>query len=81
MLLKLFKSYLNYVGKNCNSYKILVGDLEGKSTLGRPRRRREGNIRVDHSETGLKDVDWIHLVQDSGLWRDFVSTVMNLRIP
>jgi hypothetical protein len=30
-----------------NAYKILVGKPEGKRPLGRPRRRREDNIRMD----------------------------------
>jgi hypothetical protein len=28
-------------------YKILVGKLEGKRPLGRPRRKWEDNIRID----------------------------------
>jgi hypothetical protein len=30
-----------------NSYNILVGKPEGKRPLGRPKRRREDNIRMD----------------------------------
>jgi hypothetical protein len=30
-----------------NSYKILVGTLEGKGAVGRPRRSWEDNIRMD----------------------------------
>jgi len=39
------------------------------------------NIRVDCKETGWEGVDWIHLAQDMDLWRTFVSTVVNLRVP
>jgi len=28
-------------------YRVLVGKPEGKSPLGRPRRRREDNIKID----------------------------------
>jgi len=35
------------MGKMKNAYKILVGKLEGKRLLGRPRRRWEVNIRTD----------------------------------
>jgi hypothetical protein len=35
------------VGEMRNAYKILVGELERKRLLGRPRRRWEDNIRVD----------------------------------
>jgi hypothetical protein len=31
-------------------YKILVGKHEGKRPLGRPRRRREDNIKTDLQE-------------------------------
>ena len=33
-------------------YRVLVGKLEGKRPLGRPRRRWEGNIRMDLHEVG-----------------------------
>jgi hypothetical protein len=44
-----------------NAYKILVGKPEGKRHRGRPWRRWKGNIRMDHSEIGRKDVVWIHV--------------------
>jgi hypothetical protein len=34
-----------------NACKILVGKPEGKRPLGRPWRKREGNIRMDLRET------------------------------
>jgi hypothetical protein len=34
-------------------YKVLVGRLESKRPLGRPRRRREDNIKVDLREIGI----------------------------
>jgi hypothetical protein len=34
-------------------YKVLVGKHEGKSPLGRPRRRWEDGIRMDLREIGL----------------------------
>jgi hypothetical protein len=58
----------------------LDGKLEGKFPLGRPRRRREDNVRTGLREIGWKGVDWIHLAQDKELWRDLVNTVMNLRV-
>jgi hypothetical protein len=45
-------------------YKILVGNPEEKRPLGRPRRRWEDGIRMDLSEIGLGDLDWIRLAQD-----------------
>jgi hypothetical protein len=35
-----------------NAYNILVGKLEGKRPVGRPRREWEDNIRVDLREIG-----------------------------
>jgi hypothetical protein len=59
----------------------LVGGLEGKRPLGRPRRRWEGNIRVDLREIGIDGARWIQLAQDRVQWRAFVSTAMNPRDP
>ena len=36
----------------------------GKRLLGRPRRRRVDNIRMDLQEVGCGYVDWIRLAQD-----------------
>jgi hypothetical protein len=41
------------MGKEKKVYKVLVGKPEGKSTLGRPRRRWEDGIRMDLREIGL----------------------------
>jgi hypothetical protein len=60
-----------------NAYRILVGKLEGKRPLRRPRRRWMDNIKID-----LKDgMDWIDLAQDRDQWRALVNTMMNLRVP
>jgi hypothetical protein len=60
---------------------MIAGKSEGKRPLGRPRHRREGNIRIGFRETGWEGVDWMHLAQDREQWRTLVNTVMNLRIP
>jgi hypothetical protein len=41
-----------HMAKMRNAYKILVGKLEGKRPLRRPRRRWEDNIRIDFREIG-----------------------------
>ena len=41
------------MGERRGVYRILVGKPEGKRQLGRPRRRREGNIKIDIQEVGL----------------------------
>jgi hypothetical protein len=53
---------------------------EGKGPLGRPRRRREDEIRKDLRKIGCGGVEWIYLAQDRDRWRAVVSAVMNLRV-
>jgi len=53
----------------------------GKRPLGRPRRRRVDNIRMDLLDVGCGYMDWIGLAQDRDGWRTLVIAVMNLRVP
>jgi len=62
-------------------YRVLVGKLEGRRPLGRPRRRWVDNIRIDLQEVGCGYMDWIGLAQDRERWRTLLSAVMNLRVP
>ena len=62
-------------------YRVLVGKLEGKRALGRPRRRWEDNIKMDLQEVGCGGMDWIELAQDRNRGRALVNAVMNLRVP
>jgi hypothetical protein len=41
------------------AYRILVGNLEGKRSLGRPRRRWVDNIKMDLRELGSDGRDCI----------------------
>jgi len=63
------------------AYGVLVGKLEEKGPLGRPRRRWVDNIRMDLEEVGCRYMDWIGLAQHRDRWRTLVSAVMNLRVP
>jgi hypothetical protein len=69
------------MGEKRNAYRILVGNPEGKSPLGRPRRRWVDNIKMDIRETGWDGGDWIDLAQDRDQWKALVNVVMNLRVP
>jgi len=62
-------------------HRVLVGKLEGRRPLGRPRRRWVDNVRTDLQEVGCAYMDWIGLAQDRDRWRALVSAVMNLRVP
>ena len=62
---------------------VLVGKLEGKRPLGRPRPRWEDNIKVDlqEIEIGCVGVGWIDLAPDMDRWPALVNAVMNLWVP
>jgi hypothetical protein len=47
-----------------NSYRILVGNPEGKRPLGRPRRMRMDNIKMDLREAGWNGVNSIEVAED-----------------
>ncbi|KAJ4438846.1 hypothetical protein ANN_14799 [Periplaneta americana] len=66
------------MGESRNAYRVLIGRLEGKRPLGRPRRRLEDNIKMDLREVGYDDRDWINLAQDRDRWRAYVRAAMNL---
>jgi hypothetical protein len=68
-------------GEKRNAYGILVGKPKGKRPLGRPRRRREDNIRMHLREIVWGGTDWIDLAQERDQWRALVNTVLNLRVP
>ncbi|KAJ4444528.1 hypothetical protein ANN_06322 [Periplaneta americana] len=67
------------MGESRNAYRVLVGRLEGKRPLGRPRRRWEDNIKMCLRKVGYDDRDWVNLAQDRDQWRAYVRAAMNLR--
>jgi hypothetical protein len=64
-----------------NAYDILVRRPEGKRPLGRSKRRREDNIRMDLRDIGWNIVNWIHLAQGRDQWQALLNTVMKLQVP
>ena len=62
-------------------HRVLVGKPEGKRPLGRPRRRREDNIKMDLQEMGRGCGDWMELAEDRDRWRALVSTVLSIGVP
>jgi hypothetical protein len=69
------------MGEGRGMYRVLVGKLEGKRPLGRPRHRWEDNIRMDLQEVGWECENWIGLSQDRDRLRALVSAVMNFQVP
>jgi hypothetical protein len=63
------------------SRNVLVGKLEGKRPLGRPRRRWEDNIKMDLQKVGGGRGDWKELTQDRDKWRALVGTLRDFWVP
>jgi hypothetical protein len=68
-------------GEKRNADRLLLGEPEGRRSLGRQRRRWLCNIMMDLLEVGWDDVDWIGPAQDRDRWRASVNSVLNLRVP
>lgn len=64
-----------------NSYRDLVGESEGKSRLGRARRRWvgkvKGKIKVYLRRQGRGYVDWLSVAQGADKRRTAVNPVLN----
>jgi hypothetical protein len=58
-----------------------VGKPEEKKQLGRPRRRREDNIKMDLQEAVFGGMGWIDLAEDRDEWRELANAAMKLRVP
>jgi hypothetical protein len=51
------------MGERRDVYRVLVEKPQEKRPLGRTRRRREDNIKMDLQEVGCEGMDWIELAQ------------------
>jgi hypothetical protein len=69
------------MGNDSGVHKMLVEKPEKKRPLGRPRRRREDNIKMDLQKVGGGRGNWMELAQDRDAWRALVGTVRNFRVP
>jgi hypothetical protein len=58
------------MGEGKGAYSVLVGRPEGRRPLGRPRRRREDNIKMDLQEMGWgawTELCWLRIGTGGGL--------------
>jgi hypothetical protein len=53
--------YIASKGEKRNASRLLMGNSEGKRSLGRPRRRLMDNIKMDLGEMGWCGMDWFGL--------------------
>ena len=51
-----------------SAFKILTGKPTGNRPLGRPKRRREDNIRMDRKEIDINMRNWVDSAQDMDYW-------------
>jgi hypothetical protein len=60
-----------------------VGKPERKRPFGRPRHRREDNIKSIFKKwnEGGMGMDWMDMAQNRGRWRVIVNAVMYRRVP
>ena len=64
-----------------SAFKMLTTKPTGKSSLGRPRRRWEENIRMNLKDIGINTWNWIDSAQDRDYWRALMNAASNLRVP
>jgi hypothetical protein len=69
------------MGERRGAYSILVGRIEVKSPVGRPRRMWKNNFNTDLREIGIDGANWIQMSQCRDRNWAFVNTIMKFRVP
>ena len=77
----IWAGHLARMGEGRSVFEILTGKPTGKRPLGRPRRKWEGNIRMDLEEIGVNARNWVDLAKDKDYWRALVYAVFNFWVP
>jgi hypothetical protein len=68
------------MGERRSVCRVLVGKPEGKRLLGRPRCRRDDDIKADLQDVGCGVMDRIELAQNGDRWQALVNSIMNFRV-
>jgi hypothetical protein len=58
-----------------------VDRVKGKRQLGRPRHRREDNIKINLRKVGCMVMGWIEMAQNRNKWRALWNAVINVWVP
>jgi hypothetical protein len=66
-------------GQKRNAYYTVVGRLEWKRLLERPRRIKADNIKMDPKEIEFGMFE-VHLSYDRDQWRNLVDTVIDYQV-
>ena len=73
--------HVSRIKEGRSAFRVLTGKPTGMRPSGRPRRRWEDNIRMDHEEIDINVGNWVDSAQDRDYWRALVTAVLNLRVP
>ena len=73
--------HVDIMEEGTSAFKILTGKPTGLRPLGMPRRRWEGNIRMDLEEIGINAGNWVDSAQDRDYWRALLNAALNLWVP
>jgi hypothetical protein len=66
-------------GRQTNAHRIFMGNIFGKRSLGKTRRRWQDNIKFDVRKVSYEDGKWMELLQDCIQWQALVL-VLNHQI-
>jgi hypothetical protein len=69
-----WEGHVERIGERRGVYMVLVGKPEGKTQLGRTRRRWEDKIKMGLQEVGWTGLGWLRI-------GTLVNAVMNFRVP
>jgi hypothetical protein len=61
--------------------RVLVGNLQGRRPVGRPRTRWADNVKRDLREVSFSDDDWMDHARYGTAWRGVVGAAVDFRAP